>query len=51
MSGNYPAGCDIITAALEKVLQADMKFFGRAEKSKLFYSPAIAAKIIMGMRL
>ena len=30
------AGCDIITAALEKVLQADIEFFGRAEKSKLF---------------
>ena len=30
------SGCDIITAALEKVLQADNEFFGRAEKSKLF---------------
>jgi len=30
------SGCDIIRAALEKVLQADNEFFGRAEKSKLF---------------
>jgi DNA-binding MarR family transcriptional regulator len=30
------SGCDIITAALEKVLQADSDFFGQTEKSKLF---------------
>jgi DNA-binding MarR family transcriptional regulator len=30
------SGCDIITDALEKVLQADGEFFGQTEKSKLF---------------
>jgi MarR family transcriptional regulator, organic hydroperoxide resistance regulator len=30
------SGCDIITAALEKVLRSDAAFFGPSSKSKLF---------------